>query len=56
VPPVRERTRWIGRLIGWLEERRPIATRSEKLVQHYLVVVTLARVEKCVQLTLPVTP
>jgi len=46
----------IERLVGWLKERRRLATRFEKLAQHYLAVVRLAMIEKYLQLTLPDTP
>ena len=46
----------IERVVGWLKERRRLATRFEKLAQHYLAVVRLAMIEKCLQLTLPDTP
>ena len=46
----------VERLVGWLKERRRVATRFEKLAQHYLAVVKLAMIEKYLQLTLPDTP
>jgi transposase len=46
----------VERLVGWLKERRRLATRFEKLAQHYLAVVKLAMTEKYLQLTLPDTP
>jgi len=46
----------VERLVGWLKERRRLATRFEKLAQHYLAVVRLAMIEKYLQLTLPDTP
>ena len=46
----------VERLVGWLKERRRLATRFEKLARHYLAVVKLAMVERCLRLTLPDTP
>jgi transposase len=46
----------VERLVAWLKERRRLATRYEKLARHYLAVVKLAMVERCLRLTLPDTP
>lgn len=46
----------VERLVGWLKERRRLATRFEKLARHYLAVVKLAMAEKYLQLTLPDMP
>jgi transposase len=45
----------VERLAGWLEERRRLATRFEKLAVHYLAIVKLAMTEQYLQLTLPDT-
>ena len=45
----------VERLVGWLKERRRLATRFEKLALHYLAIVKLAMTEKYLQLTLPDT-
>lgn len=46
----------VERLVGWLKERRRLATRFEKLAVHYLAIVKLAMAEKYLRLTLPDTP
>lgn len=40
----------IERLVGWLEERRRLCTRFEKLAENYLAMVKSAFVEKCMAL------
>lgn len=46
----------VERLVNWLKERRRLATRYEKLARHYLSVVKLAMVEKCLRVSLPDIP
>lgn len=43
----------IERCIGWLKECRRIATRYEKLATHYLAMVKLAMIQRCLRLLDP---
>lgn len=43
----------IERLVGWLKERRRLATRFDKLDASYMAFVTLAFVERCMQMLKP---
>jgi len=43
----------VERCIGWLKECRRVATRYEKLATHYLAVVTLAMIQRCLRLLDP---
>jgi transposase len=39
----------VERCIGWLKRCRRIATRSEKLAQHFLAMVKLAMIKRCLR-------
>lgn len=43
----------VERCIGWLKECRRVATRYEKLAVHYLAMVTLAMIQRCLRLLDP---
>jgi transposase len=43
----------VERCIGWLKEARRIATRYEKLAGHYLAMVKLAMIQRCLRLLDP---
>lgn len=43
----------VERCIGWLKGCRRLATRYEKLATHYLAVVTLAMIQRCLRLLDP---
>ena len=43
----------VERCIGWLKECRRIATRYEKLATHYLAMVKLAMIQRCLRLLDP---
>jgi transposase len=43
----------VERCIGWLKESRRVATRYEKLAAHYLAMVTLAMIQRCLRLLDP---
>lgn len=43
----------VERCIGWLKESRRVATRYEKLAAHYLAMVTLAMIQRCLRLLGP---
>lgn len=43
----------VERCIGWLKECRRVATRYEKLAAHYLAMVTLAMIQRCLRLMDP---
>jgi transposase len=43
----------VERCIGWLKESRRIATRYEKLATHYLAMVKLAMIQRCLRLLDP---
>jgi transposase len=46
----------IERAVGWLKERRRIATRYEKLAVNYVTMLTIAVMEKYWRVLLPNTP
>lgn len=46
----------VERLVGWLKERRRLATRYEKLARHYLTFVKLGMLQRYLALTLPDIP
>ncbi len=43
----------VERCIGWLKESRRVATRYEKLAEHYLAMITLAMIQRCLRLLDP---
>ena len=43
----------VERCIGWLKESRRVATRYEKLATHYLAMVKLAMIQRCLRLLDP---
>ena len=43
----------VERCVGWLKECRRIATRYEKLATHYLAMVKLAMIQRCLGLLDP---
>ncbi len=43
----------VERCIGWLKECRRIATRYEKLATHYLAMVKMAMIQRCLRLLDP---
>lgn len=43
----------VERCIGWLKESRRVATRYEKLAQHYLAIVKLAMIQRCLRILDP---
>jgi transposase len=43
----------IERCIGWLKECRRVATRYEKLACHYLAMVKLAMIQRCLRILEP---
>ena len=43
----------VERCIGWLKGCRRVATRYEKLATHFLAVVTLAMIQRCLRLLDP---
>ena len=43
----------VERCIGWLKECRRVATRYEKLATHYLAMVTLAMIQRCLRILDP---
>lgn len=43
----------VERCIGWLKESRRVATRYEKLAEHYLSMLTLAMIQRCLRLLDP---
>ncbi len=43
----------VERCIGWLKESRRIATRYEKLATHYLAMLKLAMIQRCLRLLDP---
>lgn len=43
----------VERCIGWLKESRRVATRYEKLACHYLAMVKLAMIQRCLRLLDP---
>jgi transposase len=43
----------VERCIGWLKEARRVATRYEKLATHYLAMVKLAMIQRCLRLLDP---
>jgi transposase len=43
----------VERCIGWLKESRRVATRYEKLAAHYLAMVKLAMIQRCLRLLDP---
>lgn len=43
----------VERCVGWLKECRRVATRYEKLAAHYLAMVRLAMIQRCLRLLDP---
>lgn len=43
----------VERCIGWLKECRRVATRYEKLATHYLAMVKLAMIQRCLRILDP---
>lgn len=43
----------VERCIGWLKESRRVATRYEKLATHYLAMVKLAMIQRCIRVLDP---
>lgn len=43
----------VERCVGWLKESRRVATRYEKLATHYLAMVKLAMIQRCLRLLDP---
>ena len=43
----------VERCIGWLKECRRLATRYEKLAIHYLAIVKLAMIQRCLRILEP---
>ena len=43
----------VERCIGWLKECRRVATRYEKLATHYLAMVKLSMIQRCLRLLDP---
>lgn len=43
----------VERCIGWLKGCRRVATRYEKLATHFLAVITLAMIQRCLRLLDP---
>lgn len=43
----------VERCIGWLKESRRVATRYEKLATHYLAMLKLAMIQRCLRLLDP---
>ena len=43
----------VERCIGWLKECRRLATRYEKLATHYLAIVKLAMIQRCLRILEP---
>jgi len=43
----------VERCIGWLKECRRVATRYEKLAGHYLAMVKLAMIQRCLRILDP---
>lgn len=43
----------VERCIGWLKECRRLATRYEKLAAHFLAIVRLAMIQRCLRLLDP---
>jgi transposase len=43
----------VERCIGWLKGCRRVATRYEKLAAHFLAIITLAMVQRCLRLLDP---
>jgi transposase len=43
----------VERCIGWLKESRRVATRYEKLAGHYLAMVKLAMIQRCLRVLDP---
>ena len=41
----------IERVVGWLKECRRVATRYEKLALHYLAMVKLAMIHRCLRIS-----
>jgi len=51
--PMYRRRNVVERCIGWLKECRRIATRYEKLATHYLAMVKLAMIQRCLRILDP---
>ncbi len=51
--PLYRRRNVVERCIGWLKGARRVATRYEKLAGHYLAVVTLAMIQRCLRVLDP---
>ena len=45
----------VGRCIGWLNDRRRLTTRFEKLAENFLAMVKLAMLERLLKARLPDT-
>jgi transposase len=43
----------VERCVGWLKESRRVATRYEKLATHYLAMLKLAMIQRCLRLLDP---
>jgi len=43
----------VERCIGWLKESRRVATRYEKLATHYLAMIKLAMIQRCLRILDP---
>lgn len=43
----------VERCIGWLKESRRVATRYEKLATHYLAMLKLAMIQRCLRILDP---
>lgn len=43
----------VKRCIGWLKEYRRLATRYKKLATHYLAIVKLAMIQRCLRVLEP---
>jgi transposase len=43
----------VERCVGWLKESRRVATRYEKLAGHYLAMLKLAMIQRCLRLLDP---
>ena len=54
--PTYRRRNVVERCIGWLKERRRLATRFEKLAENFLAMVKLAMLERLLKALLPDRP
>ena len=53
--PTYRRRNVVERCIGWLKDRRRLATRFEKLAENFLAMVKLAMLERLLKALLPDT-